>query len=102
MKPSSSASIVHETSSVPTLALFAAELVEAVDAELGSAAPSAEIVERYDALSIHEAGDMMRVETDDGVVEGRFLGFDPHAFLRLQVDGEERRLSTGEILASGS
>jgi biotin-[acetyl-CoA-carboxylase] ligase BirA-like protein len=94
-------SLLHETDSVPALAAFALELVEAIDDELDRVASTAEIVERYGQLSSHKTGETMRVRIDEDLVEGRFLGFDDNAFLRLEVDGKERHLSTGEVLAGG-
>ncbi len=94
-------SLIHEAPSAPPLPELATELLEAVDAELRRDASPAEVVTRYDELSCHEAGDSIRVRTDDAVVAGRFLGFDDNAFLRLDVSGEEHRFSTGEILSGG-
>ena len=36
----------------------------------------------------------------DRTHEGRFLGFDDHGFLRLEVAGEEERIGAGEIMES--
>ncbi len=91
-------SLVHESAAAPPLPELATELVETIHAELYREASTAEIVARYEELAGHETGDVIRVRTVDGIVEGRFLGFDENAFLRLDLDGEERRLSTGEIL----
>lgn len=89
-----------EAPSLPTLAL---ELIEALDRELDRDLSAAQIAERYRELSSHTVGDVLRcrVGRDDDAVEGRFLGFDERGFLRLEVAGEERRLSAGEILGRG-
>jgi len=94
-------SLVHEAPAVPPLPEIATELVEAVDSELRRDCSPAEAVARYVELSCHETGDKIRVRTDDTLFEGRFLGFDDNAFLRLEVSGAERRVSTGEILGGG-
>lgn len=94
-------SLVHEAPAVPSLPEIATALVEAVDSELRHDGSPAETVARYEELSCHETGETIRVQTDETLFEGRFLGFDDHAFLRLEVSGEERRVSTGEILGCG-
>lgn len=84
---------------VPTLARLAIELIAALDAELARGAAAADVVARYRALSAHTPGDVLRCRLDGDLLEGRFLGFNEHGFLRLEVEGEERQLSAGEVLA---
>ncbi len=86
---------------VPSLASLAVELITAVDEEIGRDTPAAEIIARYERLSSHRHGDDLRCQIDEDLLEGRFLGFDEHGFLRLEVGDEERLLSTGEVLAGG-
>lgn len=93
-----------ERGPVPALPVLALELIEALDRELAREdASAARIAERYRQLSSHSVGDLLRcrIGTDDDSVEGRFLGFDDRGFLRLDVEGEERLLSTGEVLGRG-
>lgn len=85
---------------LPSLAYFAVELIDGLDAELERGDRPAEVVSRYRELSAHAPGDALRCQLDGNQLEGRFLGFDDYGFLRLEVDGEERRLSAGEILSS--
>jgi len=94
-------SLRHEATdaAVPTLARLAIELIAALDAELARDAEAADVVARYRALSAHTPGDVLCCQLDGGLLEGRFLGFNDHGFLRLEVAGEERHLSAGEVLA---
>jgi BirA family biotin operon repressor/biotin-[acetyl-CoA-carboxylase] ligase len=86
---------------VPPLPALALELIEALDRELARNAPAARIAERYRELWSHAVGDVLRLGVDGDAVEGRFLGFDDRGFLRLDVEGEERLLATGEVLGRG-
>lgn len=95
-------SLSHEIDGeAPSLASFTADLLAALGAALGEDSPQSQVVERYKSLVIHEPGDEMRCQLEEGLVEGRFLGFDEHGFLRLQVGSEERVLTSGEILTGG-
>ncbi|HEX9734358.1 MAG TPA: biotin--[acetyl-CoA-carboxylase] ligase [Thermoanaerobaculia bacterium] len=96
-------SLHHETAAaadaapLPTLARLAIELIAALDAELARADDD-DVVGRYRELSVHAPGEVLRCRLDGEVLEGRFLGFDEHGFLRLEVDGAERQVSAGEVL----
>ena len=90
------------TGEAPTLSQLTVELLGAVHEEMASDVSTSLILERYQELSSHEPGDVLRCLVGDGdTLEGRFLGFDEHGFLRLDVAGEERLVSTGEILDGG-
>ncbi|KAB2964588.1 MAG: biotin--[acetyl-CoA-carboxylase] ligase [Thermoanaerobaculia bacterium] len=54
-------------------------------------------LERYRELSAHRPGDPLVCELPDGVVEGRFAGFEEHGFLRLATDAGERVIRSGEV-----
>ncbi len=86
---------------VPSLAGLAVDLIAGLDEELDRGAPASEVLRRYQRLSSYRPGDFLRCQLDSHLLEGRFLGFDEHGFLRLEVGGEERLLSTGEILSGG-
>ncbi len=98
------ATSVHRESSldsVPSLATLAVELIDAFDEEIGRGTSTTEVITRYEQLSSHRRGDELRCQIGEDLLEGRFLGFDEHGFLRLEIAGEDRLLSTGEILAGG-
>lgn len=76
---------------------FAHRLVESVDASLAHWPVGESIVEEYRRFSLHSIGDEMRCRVGSDVVVGRLLGFDLNGFLRLSVDGDERRLAAGEL-----
>jgi BirA family biotin operon repressor/biotin-[acetyl-CoA-carboxylase] ligase len=93
------------TAEPPTLAELADRLIEGVDGRLGpgdggrpGGLEADDLPERYRALSLHQPGDMLRCRTGEESVEGTFLGFDEHGFLRLEVAGKEQRIGAGEIL----
>jgi BirA family biotin operon repressor/biotin-[acetyl-CoA-carboxylase] ligase len=53
---------------------------------------------RWVARSVHRSGDTIRLRLSDGVVEGRFIGFDRDCRLALEVNGQVRQYSVGEIM----
>lgn len=55
------------------------------------------LVKRYRELSLHRSGDPLSVQVGGLRVEGTFAGFDAAGRLRLAVDGEERRIASGEV-----
>ena len=56
-----------------------------------------DVVERFRALSAHEAGESLTCRVGGDVVEGRFVRFTDRGFLVLETDDGERTLSAGEI-----
>ncbi len=54
---------------------------------------------RWEARSVHRRGDAMRVRLGTEVVTGTFAGFGAEGHLRLDVGGELRVFSAGELLA---
>ncbi|HEX5759426.1 MAG TPA: biotin--[acetyl-CoA-carboxylase] ligase [Thermoanaerobaculia bacterium] len=74
-------------------------LVDGVLAELADFGDVAAAVARYRAASEHVEGDRLRCRTEAAEIEGTFRGFDEVGRLCLEVDGEERRLAAGEVLA---
>ncbi len=83
----------------PALDGLLIRLIEAVDAGLAGegAEPDERLIHRYQGLSLHRPGDEIRCRIDGGSVSGTFVGFDPHGFLRLDVGGEERLISSGVV-----
>jgi BirA family biotin operon repressor/biotin-[acetyl-CoA-carboxylase] ligase len=89
------ATALAEWGEAPPAAELALALVLAVDRLL--AAPPADLVARYRALSAHTPGQELRCRLPEGELHGRFLGIDDAGFLRLEVDGGERLLVAGEL-----
>ncbi len=84
----------------PSLDALVVELGEAVDGALageGSEAPDERLIDRYQRLSRHRPGDEIRCRVDGGSLTGTFLGFDAHGFLRLEVGGEVKLISSGVV-----
>ncbi len=90
-------SLEREVPDRTPLADLTVKLVDAVDDALGRADSATEIVDRYRRLSLHRPGDALCCRRCGERIEGIFVGFDRHGFLRLQVDGEERLLTAGEV-----
>ena len=53
------------------------------------------------ARSIHRSGDPIRLRLADGVVEGRFAGFDRDCRLGLEMNGNVHYYSVGKVLFGG-
>jgi biotin-(acetyl-CoA carboxylase) ligase len=83
---------------LPSFAEVAAELVAAVLGELARAGDVAYARRAYEELTVHQAGEVLRCRVAHEDLEGVFLGFDERGFLRLAVDGCERRVASGEIV----
>ncbi|MEM6795304.1 MAG: biotin--[acetyl-CoA-carboxylase] ligase [Acidobacteriota bacterium] len=73
-------------------------LAESLAGEEGSEARP--WIDRYRALSAHHPGDRVRWRHRGRLVEGNFLGFDGSGHLLLEIEGEEQRITAGDILAS--
>ncbi len=88
--------------SPPNLATVTRVLLEALLGELSAYRPSAtaDLVSRFEALSVHRIGDRLSCRTPAETVVGDFAGIDPRGFLRLVVADGERRISSGEIVES--
>jgi BirA family biotin operon repressor/biotin-[acetyl-CoA-carboxylase] ligase len=83
---------------LPAIEQVTAELAASVLAEIARAGDAAYARRAYEDLTVHQAGDVVRCRIAHEDLEGVFLGFDERGFLRLAVDGRERRLATGEIV----
>ncbi len=90
-------SLEREAPGETLLVDLAVRLIEAVDSALDRESSEAEVVDRYQRLSLHRPGDVLRCRLHGDEVEGVFQGFDPHGFLLLSVDGEQRRVTAGEV-----
>ena len=93
-----STSLRLEIEELPSLARIAAALFRSVQEELRHLGNVAYARDLYGEMSVHRTGEMLRCRLGERAIEGRFLGFDPRGFLRLEVAGREEVLSAGEIL----
>ena len=93
-----STSLRQELDPLPPLEQVAADLVAAVLAEIAQAGDVAYARRAYGEMTVHQAGDTVRCRLAHEDLEGVFLGFDERGFLRLAVDGRERRVASGEIV----
>lgn len=76
---------------------LAVALIESVDRALDRDAAPAAVVERYRELVLHRPGEEIRCRVGDQRLAGIYRGIDDRGFLRLAVDGEERKLVAAEI-----
>lgn len=93
-------SLEAETPSEAPIGLggLAWEMADAIDAGLARPVPPDELIGRYCSLSLHRPGEELHCRLESEDVRGVFLGFDRLGFLRLEVLGEERRLSSGILV----
>jgi BirA family biotin operon repressor/biotin-[acetyl-CoA-carboxylase] ligase len=83
---------------LPPFEEVTAELVASVLVELERAGDVTYARRAYEELTVHQTGDLLRCRVAHEDLEGVFLGFDERGFLRLAVDGRERRVASGEIV----
>ncbi len=83
------------------LAEFAGQLVAAVDRALCGTDKPEDTVAKYRTMSVHQVGETLRWWSGGEELTGIFRGFDRHGFVRLDVQGEERLLTAGEVNPSG-
>jgi BirA family biotin operon repressor/biotin-[acetyl-CoA-carboxylase] ligase len=83
---------------LPPLAELAFDLMAGVDREIRRGDAGSDLATRYVELTTHVPGERMRCRVGGGETCGTFLGFDEHGFLRLEVDGDELVVASGEIL----
>ena len=81
----------------PALPDLACALLAAVGAELTSDESVERTVERWLARTQHRSGDVLRCRGPDGEVTGAYRGLTEGGLLRLEVDGRERHLASGEV-----
>lgn len=74
------------------------DLVAGVEEELAHLGDGAYAVARYREHSIHREGERIVCRVGDETLEGTFAGFDEHGHLCLRTDGEELRISAGEVI----
>ena len=74
------------------------DLVAGLEAELEHLGDMAYAAAAYRGLSVHRPGDLITARSGEEIVEGRFAGFDDSGRLLLDRDGEELRLTAGEVI----
>lgn len=82
----------------PSRLRLTGELMAGLDRGLAGLADREGILARYVARSLHRPGDVLVCRAGDEQITGVFTGFDARGGLRLAVDGDERTLTSGEIL----
>lgn len=91
-----------EVDELPPLGVFARGLVEALEKGLEGVDRGSgrlpEVAATFRELVVHRPGEPLRCRTGGAVVEGRYAGIDERGFLRLETDGGEELLSSGEIV----
>ena len=93
---STSLALVSETA--PPLPELALDLVSALGESLARRPSLTSVLESYEELSAHNLGEAILCRTSADETRGTFLGFDEHGHLRLEVDGEETVIASGEIV----
>lgn len=83
---------------LPSLGEVTWDLVAALERELDHLGDLPYAVAGYREHTVHRPGDAVSCRVGDGVVEGRFVGFDERGRLLLERDGEELRLTAGEVI----
>ena len=81
-----------------SLAELTWDLVSGLERELTHLEDLAYAVEGYRELSVHRPGDTLSCRVGEQVVEGTFLGFDERGRLRLDRNGEEILVASGEVI----
>ncbi len=94
----SATSLRLELDPLPGLATVAAALLRGVSEEMNHLGEVDYARDAYASRSVHRPGDRLRCRIGREPIDGIFLGFDDHGFLRLEVSGKERVLNCGEIL----
>ncbi|MBZ0112453.1 MAG: biotin--[acetyl-CoA-carboxylase] ligase [Thermoanaerobaculia bacterium] len=83
---------------LPSLGILAAELIGAVCRRIEEPGSPSEVVKEYADRSIHRLGDQLQCRVGATDLEGTFLGFTTAGHLRLEVEGVEQTLRSGEII----
>lgn len=91
-------SLAGEMVNPPTLSELIRATLEQVGAALSAPTSPADLVAAFRARLVHQAGETLRVRMGEERIEGRFLGVDDFGFLRLDVEGEEKRIAAGEVV----
>lgn len=73
-------------------------LVTPLERALGEEESDGDLVSRFAAALVHRPGERLRFRAGGSEIDGLFLGLDPLGHLRLEVAGEERIYSAGEVI----
>jgi BirA family transcriptional regulator, biotin operon repressor / biotin---[acetyl-CoA-carboxylase] ligase len=87
-----------EPSEAAALAELVWDLVAGVERELGRLDDPAYAAAAYREHSVHRLGERIVCRVAGGILEGTFAGFDDRGLLLLDRNGEELRLSAGEVI----
>ena len=93
-----STSLGLEVDPLPQLSRVASALVAGVTTELAHAGDESYANDAYQQLTAHRPGDALRCRVAGEDISGIFLGFDQRGFLRLDIEGTERLLASGEVI----
>lgn len=96
--PAGATSVKCETGSAPELGGVTARLLGALESKLARLSEVEGLAAEYSRLSIHKVGDTLACRTIGGIHRGKFLGFDPRGFLRLETPSGERRITAGDVI----
>jgi len=91
-------SLRHELGKPPNIATVSAFLLRELDRELEHLGDTEYARDAYEKLSVHSLGDHLSCRIGGRGIEGTFLGFDVHGFLRLDVGGTEQILPAAEVV----
>jgi BirA family biotin operon repressor/biotin-[acetyl-CoA-carboxylase] ligase len=81
-----------------SLARLTWDVVAALEEELARSGDVGYAVAAFREYLVHRPGEAISARVGDAVVEGRFAGVDERGRLLLDRDGEELRLSAGEVI----
>lgn len=97
-------SLALEGARLPSLAATTFELVSGVRRELTRMSDGPYIRRSYEAFSVHRPGDILQCRLGEKTVVGSFLGIDEKGLLRLESQGRELHIASGEVspVAQGS
>lgn len=96
--PETGTSVLLQGRSDVSLEELTWKLVEGVERELTHLGDIAYAVAAYRELSAHRPGDRISCRVAERTVEGTFTGIDELGRLVLEADGEEIRVSSGEVI----
>jgi hypothetical protein len=83
---------------LPALGILTSQLIASVCRRIEEPGSPSEVVTEYAERSIHQPGDRLQCRVGAVELEGAFLGFSAEGHLRLDVNGVEQILRSGEII----
>ncbi|MCG8461375.1 MAG: biotin--[acetyl-CoA-carboxylase] ligase [Holophagales bacterium] len=98
-QPEATSVLALEPKEPVSVAALVVRLAEAVDQRLADPPTVSDLLATYRELSTHRPGDHLAVSSRGEELAGVFAGFDELGFLLLEVEGEEQRISVGDVRA---